>query len=89
MSRREAVIILSGGPDDGGSKDLRNVGKLQPDYMAQYLRRKPSLYSPVWEHEISSKRVVNSKQHAAVPCVSVFVSQRSSGAISIYKYRCR
>jgi hypothetical protein len=26
-------------PDDGGSKDLRNVGKLLPDYMALQLRR--------------------------------------------------
>jgi hypothetical protein len=30
------------GADDGGSKHLRNVGKLQPDYTAQQPRRQPS-----------------------------------------------
>jgi hypothetical protein len=33
-------------PDDGGSKHLRNVGKLLPDYMAEQPRRQPSSYSP-------------------------------------------
>jgi hypothetical protein len=36
-------------PDDGGSKDLWNVGKLLPDYMALQPGRQPSLYSPLWE----------------------------------------
>jgi hypothetical protein len=31
-------------PDDGGSKDLWNVGKILPDYMAQQPRRQPSSY---------------------------------------------
>jgi hypothetical protein len=30
-------------PDDGGSKVLRNVGKLLPDYTALQLRRQPKL----------------------------------------------
>jgi hypothetical protein len=29
-------------PDDGGSKNLRNVGKFVPDYTAQYPRRHSS-----------------------------------------------
>jgi hypothetical protein len=39
-------------PDDGGSKDLRNVGKLLPDYTALQPRRQPSSYSPPWEPQI-------------------------------------
>jgi hypothetical protein len=38
--------------DGGGSKDLWNVGKLLPDYMALQPRRQPSLYSPPWEPQI-------------------------------------
>jgi hypothetical protein len=35
-----SIIMMSTDcPDDGGSKHLRNVGKLLPDYTAQYLRR--------------------------------------------------
>jgi hypothetical protein len=33
-------------PDDGGSKDLRNVGKLLPDYTVLQPRRQQSSYSP-------------------------------------------
>jgi hypothetical protein len=36
-------------PDDGGSKDLRNVGKLLPDYTALQPRRQPSSCSLPWE----------------------------------------
>jgi hypothetical protein len=39
-------------PDDGGSKDLWNVGKLLPDYTALQSRRQPSSYSPPWEPQI-------------------------------------
>jgi hypothetical protein len=39
-------------PDDGGSKDLWNVGKLLPDYTALQPRRQPSSYSPPWEPQI-------------------------------------
>jgi hypothetical protein len=35
--------------DDGGSKDIWNVGKLLPDYTALQPRRQPSSYSPPWE----------------------------------------
>jgi hypothetical protein len=38
--------------DDGGSKDLQNVGKLLPDYTALQPRRQPSSYSPPWEPQI-------------------------------------
>jgi hypothetical protein len=38
--------------DDGGSKDLWNVGKLLPDYMALQPTRQPSSYSPPWEPKI-------------------------------------
>jgi hypothetical protein len=33
-------------PDDGGRKHLRNVGKLIPDYTAQYPRKQSYSYSP-------------------------------------------
>jgi hypothetical protein len=33
-------------PDDEGSKDLLNVGKLLPDYTAPQPRGQPSSYSP-------------------------------------------
>jgi hypothetical protein len=39
-------------PDDGGSKDLWNVGKLLPDYTALQPRRQPSSYSLPWEPQI-------------------------------------
>jgi hypothetical protein len=39
-------------PDDGGSRDLRNVGKLLPDCMALQPRRQPSSYSPPWKPQI-------------------------------------
>jgi hypothetical protein len=29
-------------PDHGGSKDLRNLGKILPDYTVQHPRRQPS-----------------------------------------------
>jgi hypothetical protein len=37
-----APCSLSHRPDDGGSKHLRNVGKLLPDYTAQQPRRQSS-----------------------------------------------
>jgi hypothetical protein len=39
-------------PRDGGNKDLWDVGKLLPDYMALQPRRQPSSYSPPWEPQI-------------------------------------
>jgi hypothetical protein len=39
-------------PDDGGGKNLWNMGKLVPDYTALQSRRRPSLYSPPWEPQI-------------------------------------
>jgi hypothetical protein len=36
----------------GGSKNLWNIGKLLPDYMAQHPRRQSSSYSLLWEPEI-------------------------------------
>jgi hypothetical protein len=44
--------VVTHRPDDGGSKDLWNVGKLLPDYTALQPRRKPSSYSPPWEPQI-------------------------------------
>jgi hypothetical protein len=40
------------GPDDGGSKDLWNAGKLLLDYTALQPRRQPSSNSPPWEPQI-------------------------------------
>jgi hypothetical protein len=39
-------------PDDGGRKDLWNVGKLLLDYTALQPTRQPSSYSPPWEPQI-------------------------------------
>jgi hypothetical protein len=39
-------------PDDGGSTDLWNVGKLIPVYTALQPRRQPSSYSPPWEPHV-------------------------------------
>jgi hypothetical protein len=39
-------------PDDGGSKDLWNVGKLIPDNTVLQPRIQPSLKSPPWEPQI-------------------------------------
>jgi hypothetical protein len=35
------IIRTISRPDDGGSKDIRNVGRLQPDYTALQPRRQP------------------------------------------------
>jgi hypothetical protein len=40
------------GDNDGGSKDLWNVGKLLRDYTALQPRRQQSSYSPPWEPQI-------------------------------------
>jgi hypothetical protein len=45
-------VRLTHRPDDGGSKNLWNVGKLLPDYTVQQPRRRSSSYSPPWEPEI-------------------------------------
>jgi hypothetical protein len=45
-------------PDDGGSKDLWNFGKLLPDYTALQPRRQPSSYSPPSEPQILSSSIV-------------------------------
>jgi hypothetical protein len=44
VNMKMAVFFLLQGdcPDDGGSKDLRNDGKLLPDYTALQPRRQPS-----------------------------------------------
>jgi hypothetical protein len=44
--RGPCCLHHQGGPDDGGSKNLRNVGKLLPDYMVLQPKRQPSSYSP-------------------------------------------
>jgi hypothetical protein len=41
-------------PDDGGSKYVRNVGKLLPVYALRRPRRRSS-YSPPREHEVSQR----------------------------------
>jgi hypothetical protein len=39
-------------PDDGGSIDLRNIGKLIPVYTALQLRREPTSQSLPWEPQV-------------------------------------
>jgi hypothetical protein len=46
------VSSMSHRPDDGGSKDPWNVGKLLPDYTVLQPRRQQSSYSPPWEPQI-------------------------------------
>jgi hypothetical protein len=55
MSKRVLVTyLIEDGcrPDDGGSKDLWNVGKLLPEYTVLQPRRQPSSCSPPWEPQI-------------------------------------
>jgi hypothetical protein len=49
MLFKEIIFIIRAmsHPDDGGSKDLWNIGKLLPDYTALQPRRQPSSYSPL------------------------------------------
>jgi hypothetical protein len=51
-SGRWVLLMITHRPDDGGSTDLWNVGKLLPDYTALQPRRQPSSYSPSWEPQI-------------------------------------
>jgi hypothetical protein len=57
-------------PDDGGSKDLWNVGKLLPDYTALQPRRQPSSYSPPWEPQILLRSSVKSYEGFLKPGLS-------------------
>jgi hypothetical protein len=43
-----SLIWLTNRPDDGGSNDFRNVGKLLPNYTKQQPRSQSSSYSPQW-----------------------------------------
>jgi hypothetical protein len=52
-----ASIVRTRGPDDGGNKNLWNVGKLVPDYKARQPSRRPSSYSSPWEPQISQSLV--------------------------------
>jgi hypothetical protein len=69
--------------DDGGSKDLWNLGKLLSEYRALQPRRQPSLYSPPWEPQILlilfSKNLTyrdswhsSSKSHVHFPLLTSF-----------------
>jgi hypothetical protein len=49
---KNACAPYSDRPDDGGSKDLWNVGTTLPDYTVLQPRRQPSSYSPPWEPQI-------------------------------------
>jgi hypothetical protein len=44
--------VMTYRPDDGGSKDPWNVGKLIPDNTALQPTRQPLSYSPPWEPQI-------------------------------------
>jgi hypothetical protein len=52
--------------DIGGSRLLRNVAIFQRDYIALYLRRLSSLYSPPWEPDIS---LYPSHLHYSISCL--------------------
>jgi hypothetical protein len=54
------VVAPMSRPDDGGSKDLWNVGKLLPDYTVLQPRRQQSAYSPPWEPQILISTVYHS-----------------------------
>jgi hypothetical protein len=41
----------SGRPDDGGSKNLWNVGKFSPDYTSQQSRRQKSSHSQMFDYK--------------------------------------
>jgi hypothetical protein len=52
-NERECNFNISDRPDDGGSKDLWNVGKLLPDYTALQPRRQPSSLQKSLQADIS------------------------------------
>jgi hypothetical protein len=54
---RNPSIIRSHSPHNGGIKQLWNVGLLQRDYTAQYLRSLSSSHSSLWENGISVSRL--------------------------------
>jgi hypothetical protein len=58
------VAPCSDRPDDGGSKDLWNVGTTLPDYTVLQPRRQPSSYSPPWEPQILLRKEA---VHTTVP----------------------
>jgi hypothetical protein len=55
---RNLELNLKISPDDGGSKDLWNSGKLLPDYTALQPRRQPSSYPPPWEPQFLIKNIL-------------------------------
>jgi hypothetical protein len=50
--RFKGAYCLHNQGDDGGNTHFRNVGLLQRDYTAVYIRMLSSSYSPPWEHEM-------------------------------------
>jgi hypothetical protein len=48
------VVAMTHRPDDGGSKDLWNVGKLLPDYTALRTHRRENLKSHWVRQDLSS-----------------------------------
>jgi hypothetical protein len=50
-------------PEDGGSTDIRNVGKLVPVCTALQSRRQPSSYSPPWEPQV----ILNKREFKTLP----------------------
>jgi hypothetical protein len=69
-------------PDDGGSKDLWNAGKLLPHYTALQPRRQPYSYSPPWEPQILLLYLYNrfwslNFISCVVPQVVTFISEQT------------
>jgi hypothetical protein len=71
------LLPPSSGPDDGGSKDLWDVGKLLPDYMALQPRRQPAIFmfaAVLWkvcdsDHVLYNTHVIlNLVLHHSISC---------------------
>jgi hypothetical protein len=79
----EDGCLLAMSPDDGGSKDLWNVGKFLPDYTVLQTRRQPSSYSPPWEPQIL-QNVLSSISYPKKFKIKIYKS-----TIYLFLYKCK
>jgi hypothetical protein len=86
MKMTDCLLGCCDRPDDGGSKHLWNVGKFLPDYMTQQPRRRPSLYSPPWEPEITHSTCSLSGYFSNLTVYRVDARYMGRWYFSLYQY---
>jgi hypothetical protein len=88
VAPRSLVEVYDHGPDDWSSKDLRNCGKLLPDYTELQPKRQSSSYSPPWESKILHKLNSCSQRHILSNAdinKTCFVTDGTSNYFSSYR----